>query len=237
MTLPASVMRFFGASHLLWLAVIAAATMLIVRLLRRRFISTRAARIGLAALLIGGELQRYFHDGLRWPNGIPLNLCNISTWMAVIACVSLAPWAVEFVYFSGLTGAALAVLTPDMGGEWPPRFFANHGAIIVTAAALVYGRIVRLRPGAAWRAYGMLLVYAAAAGAFDWGYGTNYGYLRSAPPSFWGFLGPWPVYLVSIGLMGAALFWILWRVSPDREAARPDRASWSVASPAARAES
>lgn len=196
---------------------IVAAAVVLVWLVRHERIPHRFARIGLALFLVAGELQRYFHDGMRWPDGLPLNLCNISTWMAVIACLTMAPWAVEFAYFLGISGAAMAILTPDLGAEWPPRFFVNHGGLIVTAAVLVFGRIVRLRPMAPFRAYAMFAGYALFAGAFDLLFQVNYAYLLRQPPStFWDFVSSRPVFILFAGLMGIVCFWILWAVSPGR---------------------
>jgi hypothetical integral membrane protein (TIGR02206 family) len=153
---------------------------------------------------------RYQTANLRFPNTLPLNLCNVTTWVAVTACLTLSPWAVEFAYFAGFSGAGMALLTPNSGSP-PAAFFLNHGAIILTASALVYGRIANLRRGAVWRAYASLLLYMALIGFFDWKYHVNYSFLceKPASTSLLTFLGPWPYYLVGAGVVGLALFWLL----------------------------
>jgi hypothetical integral membrane protein (TIGR02206 family) len=131
--------------------------------------------------------------------------------MGVLACLTLAAPAVEFVYFAGLTGAGMVLLTPDFGSPWPADFFMNHGAVIVTAVTLVYGEIATLRREAMWRAYGWLLVYGVFAGLWDWIFHANYGFLRRKPGlvSLVAILGPWPVYIVSCLLIGLGIFRLL----------------------------
>lgn len=106
----------------------------------------------------------------------------------------------------------MAVITPDMGSQWPPRFFITHGVLIVTACVLTFGRLAPLRPRAVGRAYSLFLAGAALMAIFDWATGANYLYLRGKPASvtFYDWMGPWPVYLVSAGLLALALFWLLW---------------------------
>lgn len=205
-------MHAFSTDHLLWLGAVAGLSALLSILARRELISKSVLRIALVLLLVGGELQRYFHDGVAFPDRLPLNLCNVTTWVAVLALLTLSPLASEFTYFSGLAGAGMALITPDMGAAWPARFFVNHGGLILTAIVLVAGGITPIRRGWPWRAYGLLLAYAAATGIFNWRFGTNYAFLAHKPasPTLMDLLGPWPVYIAGLAAMGAGLFWLLW---------------------------
>lgn len=166
----------------------------------------------LAIALAAGELARFPSDGLHFPDRLPLQLCNVATWCCVLGCLTLTPLAVEFAYFAGIAGASIALLTPDMGSAWPPQFFFNHAGIVITASAMVYGRLTRLRPGAMWRAYGLFALYIFVVGIFNLVYRTNYAYLRSKPGGWTPLtvMGPWPVYVLASGVVGLALFWLLW---------------------------
>ncbi len=202
----------FGPAHLAWLLGIVIAAAWLTDVWRRNHIPRQALRAVLACLLAGSELQRYFHDGLTWPTGLPLQPCNVTAWVAVAACITLSPLAIEYVYFVGLAGAGMAVITPDMGADWPARFFISHGALIVTACVLTFGSPAPLRRGAVWRAYGLLAAGAGLMAIFDWAFGANYLYLRSKPAnvSAYVWLGPWPVYILSAALFALSLFWLLW---------------------------
>jgi hypothetical integral membrane protein (TIGR02206 family) len=189
-------------------------------LLRRQLISSRFVRLALGLSLAVNEviwwIYRYSHEGFRFPLNLPLQLCDMSMWATVVACVTLLPAVVEFAYFAGIAGAGMALLTPDLWSPWPTYpavyFFLAHGGIVIGAAILVYGGIAPLRAGAVWRAFAMLLGYAAVVGTFNAIFKTNYMYLRQKPgnASLLDALGPWPMYLVAGAAVGLALFWLLW---------------------------
>jgi uncharacterized membrane protein YwaF len=95
----------------------------------------------------------------------------------------------------------------------------NHGSLMVTAAVLVFGRMVRLRPGAMWRSYAIFVGYVGFAGTLDWLLDTNYAYLRRKPAvSVLTFMGPWPVYILFAFLLALVLFSMLWLIAPGRTA-------------------
>jgi hypothetical integral membrane protein (TIGR02206 family) len=214
--------HIYGLAHLLWLAAIALSSIALSVACRRNLISQRYVRAALISLLAGGELLRYYTDRFHFPDQLPLNLCNITAWVAVVACLTLSPLAVEFTYFTGFVGAGMALLTPDMGSAWHTRFFVNHGALILAAATLVFGRVSPLRKGALWRAYGCFLLYCGLVGLFDWKYGANYAYLRTKPAigTVLSLLGPWPFYLLWCFPVALALFWLLWLPARPRTLAR-----------------
>lgn len=229
-TLQSETVPLFGPLHLMILAVIAVIAIGLCGLLRKGAISPQAVRLTLGCGLAINEIVwwifRYSHEGLRFPNNLPLQLCDLSLWITVLACLTLKPAIVEFSYFAGIAGAGMALLTPDLWRPWPEYpavyFFLAHGGIVIGALVLVYGKIAELRPGAVWRAFGMLLVWAAVIGAFDAIFNTNYMYLRQKPgnASLLDALGPWPVYLIAGAAVGLALFWLIWLPARPREARR-----------------
>ncbi len=142
----------------------------------------------------------------------------------MLACLTDVPGIVEFAYFAGLAGAGvLRWLTPDLWSPWPTYpaiyFFVAHGGIVIAVAVMVFGRICPLRPGAVWRAYGLLLVWAALVGAFNAVAKSNYMYLCRKPASATALdmLGAWPMYLVAGAVVALGLFWMLYL------AARPEK--------------
>ncbi len=212
-------MPLFGPAHISLLAGIAAAAVVLAVLCRRGRVSGRSARLALGFGLAVNELIwwafRYSHEGIHLAN-LPLQLCDIILWATVLACVTLVPAIVEFAYFAGFAGAGMALLTPDLWSAWPSYpaiyFFTAHGAIVVACSVLVFGGIAPLRRGAVWRAFRLLLAYAAAVGAFNAIFGTNYMYLCRKPrnASLLDAFGPWPIYLVGGAAAGLVLFWLLW---------------------------
>ncbi len=173
----------------------------------------------------GWWVFRYSHEGVRARN-LPLQLCDVTVWVTVAACFTLAPRLVEFGYFAGLAGAGMALLTPDLWSPWPSypaiTFFVAHAGIVMGMSVLVFGGIVRLRPGAVWRAFGMLLAYAGIVGAFNAAFGTNHMYLCAKPAnaSLLDAFGPWPGYLIVAAAVAFGLFWLMWwPISGDATAA------------------
>jgi len=209
-----------GFAHLALIAAIAILAWAGAFACRRGIVPARPLRWALGWALAVNELIwwvfRYSQEGLRFPVNLPLQLCDLTVWVTVIACLTLAPWAVEFAYFAGIWAALFSILTPDLWTPWPSYpaiyFFIVHGGILIASVVLVFGRIVRLRPGAPWRAFGILLAYACVIGLFNAVFGSNYVYLCRKPvnPSFLDLMGPWPVYLVIAGAVTLALFWLLW---------------------------
>lgn len=212
-------MRLFGPTHLALLAGTVVLAIVAVALCRRRPSIQFALRMGLGWGMMLNEVvwlvYRYSHEGIHLPN-LPLQLCDFSLWMTIAACLTLQLAVVEFAYFAGLAGAGMALLTPDLYRPWPSYpaiyFFVAHGGIVIAVAALVFGGISPLRRGAVWRAFGMLLLYAGAVGAFNAAFGSNYMYLCRKPKnaSLLDVLGPWPMYLVAGAAAALVLFWLLW---------------------------
>ena len=146
---------------------------------------------------------------------LPLHLCDFAIFVAAFALLTRRPGAVELVWFWALTGTLLAVLTPAVSGRFPDwrwlLYFAMHGGVIAAAVVLVLGCGIRPRPGAAWRAFGWTVLYAAVVAIVDLVTSANFLWLRAKPeqPTILDWLGPWPVYLIAAAAIGLAGFHLL----------------------------
>jgi hypothetical integral membrane protein (TIGR02206 family) len=213
-------MPLFGRIHLTLLTAIFLLGCGFVWICRRNLLSSRPIRMTLGLSLAANELAwwcfRYSREGFRFPDNLPLQLCDVTVWMTVAACLTLTPWVVEFDYFAGMAGAGMALLTPDLWAPWPSYpaiyFFLAHGGIVISIAMIVLGRVAPLRPGAVWRAFGGLIVYAAMVGAFNAVFHTNYMYLCTRPKSasVLDAFGPWPVYLIQAAGLALLFYFLLW---------------------------
>jgi hypothetical integral membrane protein (TIGR02206 family) len=146
---------------------------------------------------------------------LPLHLTDVVTVVSVLALWTARPLLVELTWFWALTASLQAVLTPDLGADFPElvywTFFITHSGAVVAAVMLVVGRGIRPRTGAVGRAFAATLVVAAAAGTANLLTGGNYMWLREKPDT-WSLLdvmGPWPWYILSAAVLALVLFRLL----------------------------
>jgi hypothetical integral membrane protein (TIGR02206 family) len=181
--------------------------------------SSVAVSRGLAVTIGGAYLieHAYFVARGTWSLdfNLPLHLTDVVTVVAVLALWTARPLLVELTWFWALTASLQAVLTPDLGADFPElvywTFFITHGGAVVAAVQLVIGRRIHPRPGAIGRSFGATLIVAAAAGTANLLTGGNYMWLREKPDtaSLLDVMGPWPWYILSAAVLALALFTLL----------------------------
>lgn len=212
--------RLFGTAHLLILAAIPTLAVALAWLARRGPAAARRVRLSLGGFLLVNELVWYVFklrvEGWRFPEGLPLQLCDATLWLTVITCFTLTKWGLELAYFAGVGGSGMAVLTPDL---WAPLlsypsicFFLAHGGIIVALLCLIWAQLARPQPGCVWRAFWRWNIFVAAVGIFNAVFGANYMYLCRKPEgaSLLDYMGPWPVYVLAGELVAIGVFTLLW---------------------------
>lgn len=215
----------FGPSHVITLAVIAAAAALLCRLIRARrriadptWIARALAVVLLADIVVGGWWE-WGHLHITWVDLLPLDLCDFAVFVAAWALVSRRQGAYELLFFWACTGTLLAMVTPDLSRNFPdPSFvlyFALHGLVVTAAVALTWGFGMRPRRGAAWRALLWTNVYAACVAAADIALDANFMYLRRKPraETLVSWFGPWPVYIAVAEGVALGLFVVLERLA------------------------
>lgn len=209
----------FTPLHLLTLFSIPAIA-LALTLAARAGLSPKVLRLSLAWLLILTSAAWYVYLGvngwLEFPSALPLELCDITLLLTVIALLTLSPLAVDLSYYGALAGTTMALITPDVWEAFPSlptiQFFVAHGLVVASVLVLVWTKQARPRPGSVWRAFAAVNVFALIAGTFNVIFDTNYMYLSAKPanPSLLDYLGPWPWYILSCEAVAAVLFTLLW---------------------------
>ena len=159
-------------------------------------------------------------DRLAWINSLPLHICDIVGFAAVLAIRYRLHWARAMLYFWGLSLCSQAFCFPVLRAG-PIHFdfwlyWLQHGIIV---AAAVYDLVVRGYRSSwrDWRRMSIALaIYAVAIVPLNVKLQANYGYLGlvdQAQRSTVAAMGPWPdrlpvMYLAACALMAAmALPW------------------------------
>ena len=202
------------------LATIAAAALLLVRLVRQGPPGLRlVVRALLIAVLVGTvtfEITRAAREGwLSVGAVLPLHLCDAAILLAIFGLIAGQRHVTSILYFWACSGTVLALLTPDLLTGFPAWeffvFFGLHGGVVVSALVLVFGLGIRPRPGGAVTAFIVTNVYAGAVGLVNLIAGTNFLYLCAKPESatLLDLMGPWPAYLLVGDAIAFVLFWFL----------------------------
>lgn len=212
-------LTLLGPIHLAILAGVLAIAVALAWWTRGKPASARPIRLGLGVVLVASELAWFTYaglrGGLRFPDGLPLQLCDLTLWLTVIVLFTMRPALFDLVYYWALTGTVMALITPDL---WEPiqayasiQFFVKHGVVVISVLYLVWAKLARPRPGSVWRAFLLLNVYAGAIFAFNWTFHTNYFYIvrKPAQASLLNLFGPWPVYIFVGDALALAWFLLL----------------------------
>jgi hypothetical integral membrane protein (TIGR02206 family) len=187
----------------------------------RRSAKLRAAsRLLLIAVLAASEalLQLWYITQGVWRSSLslPLELCGITLLLSIMMLVTRSKRLYEFLFFAGIGGATIALLTPSLDYPYPHfrfvLFFVAHGAII--AAPLYMTWIERYRP--TWKSVFLTMLYlnvvAVCVYTANRILDANYMFLVRKPStfSFLDYFGPYPVYLIVEELFAFILFALIY---------------------------
>src|SRR3990172_7035031 len=115
--------ELFGKAHLFILAAVPGAAAVLSFAVHRHPAGRRAVRLALGLFLAGNELTWYgyrlYHEGFRFPEALPLELCDLTLWLTVTAALALSHRAFEVAYYAGLGGSTMALLPPVLWAPFP----------------------------------------------------------------------------------------------------------------------
>lgn len=147
---------------------------------------------GLSAVLgvllgasLGVTLTLLLLEG-RWQEAIPLHLCSLSALAAIWLAFSPRQPLLNFLWYLGMPGAALALVFPapavsGLQALLDASYIVTH-ALILVIPSLCMARGMRPQRGKSRAMMGTLLVIAAVAGAVNRRLGTDFLFL-AAPPA------------------------------------------------------
>jgi len=212
--------NLLGPAHLVILGSVPFLAGLFAVIQRKLAPGSRTLCIGLACVILLDAAVYYgyliAHGQLRFPDHLPLELCDASLCLVILARFTLNKTVFDLAYYGALAGATMALLTPNLWEPFPSfttiQFFVDHGLIVAGVLYLVWSRQARPRPGSVGRAMLAVNIYAACVGSFDFIYKTDYMYLRAKPAnaSLLDVLGPWPWYIVAAEGVACCVFLLLY---------------------------
>ena len=211
--------QLFGGSHLAILSATVLLALILALIQRRLWPSSKAIRFTLAAVLLldtlGWDTFQAVHGQFSNPAHLPIELCDLTLYLTLIALFTLNALAFDLAYYLALAGTAMALLTPDLWEPFPSvgtvQFFFAHGLVVASVLFLVWSRLARPSRGSVARTMLGLNLWAAFDGVFDRIFKTNYMYLRAKPAhaSLLDLLGPWPWYIFATEGLALGLFLLL----------------------------
>ena len=172
----------------------------------------------LGALLcvsLGATLALLLLEG-RWREAIPLHLCSLSALSAIWLAFFPRQALLDFLWYLGMPGAALALLFPApavsrLQALLDASYVVTHALILVIPAVrMACG--MRPQRGRSLAMMGTLLVIAAVAGAVNRMLGTDFLFLAAPPagtPLEAVFEAGYPAYLTFLFAMMLALCLIM----------------------------
>lgn len=204
----------FGNSHIIALLIVAAACFFLwplSRIVLRREWQKNVSWILVVVMIVelGGKVVCYRLYGMPWERLLPLQICDANALLCVLMLLMRSYRIYEVAYFWAMAGSVSAMLTPDLRFDFPhPIFLFFYLGHALTVIAVLYATFVyAYQPR--FRSVGIALLatalYAAVMMPLNYILGTNYLYLTAKPtaPSLLDYMGPWPWYLLGLGVMCA----------------------------------
>jgi hypothetical integral membrane protein (TIGR02206 family) len=212
--------HLLGPTHLFILGSVPVLAAVLAAIQRRLPPGFKGLRIGFAISLLLDSVLYYAHlaahGQLTFPDRLPLELCDASLCLVIVALFTVNRAVFDLAYYFALGGATMALLTPNLWEPFPSfttvQFFVAHGLIVTGVLYFVWSRQARPRPGSVGKAMLAVNIYAAVVGTFDFLFKTDYMYLRAKPPnvSLLTFLGPWPWYIAASECVAFGVFLLLY---------------------------
>jgi len=208
----------FGATHLITIFLLAFMGIVLVCGVRRWATTERARNIAVAigVFMIVQEIFdrscHHFLNGEPLRQVLPFHLCGMSVFLTAIMLITQSRWIYELVYFWGLIGASMAILTPDIQYTFPDiiyvTYFTSHALIVIGVFYMTLLFQYRPTVRSFLKALVLTNVYMFLVAPINLVLDTNYLFLRQKPEgsTLFNALGPWPWYILALEVVGTVLF-------------------------------
>lgn len=215
--------EMFSLSHIMAiiLTIISVGTLYLARMkIRKRNNLENTVRYSLVLVLFAGEISLQFWyivtNNWKIEYGLPLQLCDFSILMSIIMLILRSYKIFEVIYFTGVGGALVAILSPELWLGFPHfrfyHFFISHVAIILASLYLVW--IWEFRPTLLSLAKMGVFLNLFGAFVFWVNFLVDANYMFISKPTynntFLNHLGQYPWYLLSLEAIVLAISFSLY---------------------------
>ena len=169
------------------------------------------------SLDISEDIIRYITGYYSIEKDLPLQLCTIGIYVAVIALLKKNQIAFELIFYWGLVGASQAILTPDSDLFELKIFFmysqAYHSALIFSVLWLVIKCNMRMQIEYIPRVVLITNLVVVVISVINYLLDSNYMFLRVKPNSVSPFLiGDWPVYIIMVQFFSIVIVFLFIKI-------------------------
>ena len=208
-------------SHIFIVFICIASIIFIPKFFRHSSAATHSslAYFIISLILINQGMDLYREGYLdEWKLGLPLHLCDFSSFSILIYLLTKKRDFFIFAFFFGISGAGMSILTPDTGYGFPAVGYIQnqigHTAIIlgVTYAMVIDNQRPYLNDVAKALGVATFLLFIM--------YGVNY--LLGPPANYWfivekpigknvtSFMRPAPFHMIDIWLLAVAVCYLIY---------------------------
>ncbi len=162
------------------------------------------------SLDISEDIVRYITNYYSIKKDLPLQLCTMGIYVAVVALLKKNQTAFELIFYWGMVGASQAILTPDSKLFELKIFFiysqAYHSALIFSVLWLVIKHNMRMKMESIPRLVLITNLVVVVISSINYLLDSNYMFLRVRPNSVSPFLiGDWPIYIIAVQLFSIVI--------------------------------
>ena len=169
------------------------------------------------SLDISEDIIRYITGYYSIEKDLPLQLCTIGIYVAVVALLKKNQIAFELIFYWGLVGASQAILTPDSDLFELKIFFmysqAYHSALIFSVLWLVIKCNMSMQIEYIPRVVLITNLVVVVISVINYLLDSNYMFLRVKPNSVSPFLiGDWPVYIIMVQFFSIVIVFLFIKI-------------------------
>ena len=186
--------RLSSPSHIIFTIICIAMIVILPRLFINKSSSSKNMLIfAIIVLILTNQSLDFYREGYgigNWKLGLPLHLCDFSSASIIIYFFTKRREFFLFAFFAGISGAGMAILTPDVKYSFPHidylRHMIGHSMILLGVAYAIIIDNQRPQLKDVHKVLGVLSVFLLLMYPINnlLGSPANYWYVAEKPPGF-----------------------------------------------------